>query len=205
MPSACQHPALKAFLSHSRVALSGPDRTPKPNSVSRSTSLAVQQDLGAQSSIVKSLYHQVTSSLDDIFLKPSMIDVMAEKLNRQAVDIFEAWDAGVTQIGHYGLELGSQVLSPYALRALRSPSLQNEAFESLAFPFPSTDSRAESAPQPAAQQPSAQPQAIVEETGFTTPITDFLVEVFGLKNGDWLRKQALVIVMQQLLGSTIER
>ena len=171
---------------------------------SRSASLNVTDDIVIGSpNLVKNLYHQVTSSLDDIFLKPSMIDVMAEKLSRQAVDMAEAWDAGVTQIGNYGLELGNSVSSPYALRALRTPAPDGHSGEKEAFPFPAVDGQPmDRAPE---YKPSAQPQAIVEETVFTTPITDFLVEIFGLKNGDWLRKQALVIVMQQLLGSTIER
>ena len=133
-----------------------------------------------------------------------MIDVMAEKLNRQAVDMAEAWEAGVTQIGSYGLELGSTVLTPYALRALRNLNaetlMQDQGDPS--YPFPRTASLGQSQE---GQSPSSQPQTMVEETGFTAPITEFLVEAFGLRNGDWLRKQALVIVMQQLLGSTIER
>jgi sorting nexin-25 len=193
---------LKVFLSQSRVNLSGTAGKPSAPSRSASTNVADDTVIGSPN-LVKNLYHQVTSSLDDIFLKPSMIDVMAEKLNRQAVDMAEAWDASVTQIGNYGLELGNSVLSPYALRALRTPASDTHSGEKEAFPFPAVGE------QPMGQspeyKPSAQPQAIVEETVFTTPITDFLVEIFGLKNGDWLRKQALVIVMQQLLGSTIER
>lgn len=171
---------------------------------SRSASNSVADDnLVGSPNLVKNLYHQVTTSLDDIFLKPSMIDLMAEKLNRQAVDMAEAWDASVTQIGNYGLELGNSVLSPYALRALRTPASEKHFGEKEAFPFPAVNEQ--SIGRSPELRPSAQPQAIVEETVFTTPITDFLVEIFGLKNGDWLRKQALVIVMQQLLGSTIER
>lgn len=159
----------------------------------------------ASPNLVQTLYNQVTSSLDDIFLKPSMIDVMADKLNRQAVDMAEAWDAGVAQIGNYGLELGNSVLSPYALRALRTPAQDVGPDEKDAFPFPSVQPHTSIQDQDLERHAPTQPQAIVEETSFTTPITDFMVEVFGLKNGDWLRKQALVIVIQQLLGSTIER
>ena len=203
IPSACGHPALKIFLSQTRLntlASRGPATPGKTVSSGQNT------DPGLTSpNLVHSLYNQVASSLDDIFLKPSMIDVMADKLNRQAVDMAEAWDAGLTQIGNYGLELGSSVLSPYALRALRTPAQDANQTEREAFPFPSIQPHTSVQGEEGGRPPPTQPQAIIEETSFTTPITDFMVEVFGLKNGDWLRKQALVIVIQQLLGSTIER
>jgi hypothetical protein len=204
IPAACGHPALKIFLSQSRLGLSG---AVKCQSTPTGTAGSVQgMDSGlASPNLVQTLYNQVTSSLDDIFLKPSMIDVMADKLNRQAVDMAEAWDAGVAQIGNYGLELGNSVLSPYALRALRTPAQDVGFHEKDAFPFPSVQPHTSVQDQDLDRHEPTQPQAIVEETSFTTPITDFMVEVFGLRNGDWLRKQALVIVIQQLLGSTIER
>lgn len=180
--------------------------TKKPATPARALTTGQSMDPALMSpNLVQSLYNQVTSSLDDIFLKPSMIDVMAEKLNRQAEDMAEAWDAGMAQIGNYGLELGSSVLSPYALRALRTPALSGTQEDKEAFPFPSIQPHTSVEGHDVSERPPTQPQAIIEETGFTTPITDFMVEVFGLKNGDWLRKQALVIVIQQLLGSTIER
>lgn len=205
IPSACRHPGLKTFLSHHRTHLSDvacSQSTIRSRSLKRSST--GEASMVASSGIIKSIYNQVTSSFDDILTKSSMIDVMAEKLNRQAVDMAEAWEAGVTQIGSYGLELGSTVLTPYALRALRNLNaetlMQDQGDPS--YPFPRTASLGQSQE---GQSPSSQPQTMVEETGFTAPITEFLVEAFGLRNGDWLRKQALVIVMQQLLGSTIER
>lgn len=152
------------------------------------------------------MYEQFTSSLDDIFLKPSMIEVVAERFNRQAIDMAEAWDTHVSQIGSYGLELGSAVLSPYALRALTSPSAPTATTgEGDSYPFPAAKAQSADSSGPSGLPvPSPHPK-VVEETTFTAPISDFLVEIFGLKDGDWLRKQAVVIVMQQLLGSTIER
>lgn len=41
---------------------------------------------------------------------------------------------------------------------------------------------------------------------FTEPLCDFLLELFQLKHkSDWLRRRAIVVVLQNLLGSTIER
>jgi hypothetical protein len=40
---------------------------------------------------------------------------------------------------------------------------------------------------------------------FTAPICDLFIEIFELKENNWLRRQAIVIILQQLLGGTIER
>lgn len=41
---------------------------------------------------------------------------------------------------------------------------------------------------------------------FTEPLCDFLLELFQLKHkSDWLRRRAIVVVLQNLLGGTIER
>jgi len=43
-------------------------------------------------------------------------------------------------------------------------------------------------------------------TYFTTPISDLLIEIFELKTKNkWLRRGAIVIVLQTMLGGTIER
>lgn len=43
-------------------------------------------------------------------------------------------------------------------------------------------------------------------TYFTAPICDFFVTVFELREkNNWLRRQAILIVLQQVLGGTIER
>lgn len=41
---------------------------------------------------------------------------------------------------------------------------------------------------------------------FTAPICDFFVTLFELKEkNNWLRRQAILIILQQVLGGTIER
>ena len=43
-------------------------------------------------------------------------------------------------------------------------------------------------------------------TSFTAPFCDLFVELFGLKAANnWLRRQAVLIILQQVLGGTIER
>lgn len=42
-------------------------------------------------------------------------------------------------------------------------------------------------------------------SGFSGPICDAFLELFDLKERDWLRRQAIVLLLQQVLGSTVER
>ena len=37
------------------------------------------------------------------------------------------------------------------------------------------------------------------------PLYELFVEVFQLKENNWLRRQAVIIILQQILGGTIER
>ncbi|KAG0241286.1 Intermediate filament protein [Mortierella sp. GBA43] len=51
-------------------------------------------------------------------------------------------------------------------------------------------------------------QDVVESEGvttFTEPLCDLFIELFELKKNNWLRRQAVVIMLQQVLGGTIER
>jgi sorting nexin-25 len=43
-------------------------------------------------------------------------------------------------------------------------------------------------------------------SSFTAPICDFILSVFELnEKKNWLRRQAVVVILQQVLGGTIER
>ncbi|KAF9954694.1 Intermediate filament protein [Mortierella alpina] len=60
------------------------------------------------------------------------------------------------------------------------------------------------------QQQQQQPRPSVVEpegvTTFTEPLCDLFIELFELKQkNNWLRRQAVVIILQQVLGGTIER
>ena len=52
---------------------------------------------------------------------------------------------------------------------------------------------------------AAKAEALGSDGSFTTPICDFVIELFDLKENNWLRRQAIVVILQQLLGGTIER
>ncbi|KAF9133860.1 Intermediate filament protein [Mortierella sp. 14UC] len=61
----------------------------------------------------------------------------------------------------------------------------------------------------AQQQQQQSRSAVVEAEGvtmFTEPLCDLFIELFELKEkNNWLRRQAVVIILQQVLGGTIER
>ncbi|KAG8768998.1 Intermediate filament protein [Ceratobasidium sp. 428] len=129
----------------------------------------------AQGSIVRTVYRSVADSIDDMFFGPSMLDVTLQRLSRQAAEI-----AGMT---------GSSIQDEDAIaRALGSKAARPE--ETLA-----------------KLQGDLKP--LDGETGassFSAPICDLLLAVFELdRKNNWLRRQAVVTILQQLLGSTIER
>ncbi|KAG8733699.1 Intermediate filament protein [Ceratobasidium sp. 414] len=125
--------------------------------------------------IVRTVYRSVADSIDDMFFGPSMLDVTLQRLSRQAAEI-----AGMS---------GSSIQDEDAIaRALRLKAARPE--ETLA-----------------KLQGDLKP--LDGETGassFSAPICDLLLAVFELDRKDnWLRRQAVVTILQQLLGSTIER
>ncbi|KAG9125011.1 Intermediate filament protein [Ceratobasidium sp. 392] len=129
----------------------------------------------AQGSIVRTVYRSVADSIDDMFFGPSMLDVTLQQLSRQAAEI-----AGMS---------GSSIQDEDAIaRALRLKTARPE--ETLA-----------------KLQGDLKP--LDGETGassFSAPICDLLLAVFELDRKDnWLRRQAVVTILQQLLGSTVER
>lgn len=135
----------------------------------------------APHNIVKSLYRTMATSLDDAHLGPSMLDLMYNSLNRQLADV--AGGIG----GFVGLGLGNEEMS----------GLIPAAFKNGNGSLPATSV-------------SSTGISENEETAvssFTAPICDLFVEMFDLKENknNWLRKQAIVVILQQFLGSTIER
>ena len=126
--------------------------------------------------IVRTMYKSVTESIDDMFFGPSMLDVMIQRLTRQAADF-----AGIAGSGATDEDLIAQ--------ALKS---SGGGTEDAILPQLPGDLR-----------------PIEGESGMSTfsgPICDLILAVFELdKKNNWLRRQAIVIILQQVLGGTIER
>jgi len=119
----------------------------------------------------------MATSLDDAMLGPSMLDIMYTSLSRQLSDV-----TGLVGVG--GEDLMDML--PQALTSGWAKESTKVANSTLPV------------------------QGSGDETAvsiFTAPICDLFVELFDLKENknNWLRRQAIVVILQQLLGSTIER
>lgn len=113
---------------------------------------------------MRTMYRSVAGSLDDMIFGPSMLDVMLQRLVRQA-----AARAGIVGAGAGDESLVARSLAPEALVG------ESEGGETAA-------------------------------SAFSSPICDLVLAVFELnKENNWLRRQAVVVILQQVLGGTIER
>jgi sorting nexin-25 len=119
----------------------------------------------------------MATSLDDAMFGPSMLDLMYTSLSRQISDV----------TGLVGM--GSDDLVNLLPQALKSGWLKDADV-----PNPPTHTLPESSEEIAASI-------------FTAPICDLCIELFDLKENknNWLRRQAILVIIQQFLGNTIER
>ena len=126
--------------------------------------------------LVRNVYRSVAESIDDMFSGPPMLDVMIQRLTRQAAEF-----AGIVGSGVNDEELVAQ-----ALVASEKAGTED-----------------------ALMQLSGDLKPLEGETStstFSAPICDLILAVFELdKKNNWLRRQAIVIILQQVLGGTIER
>ena len=144
--------------------------------------------------LVKTLYRTWTTSVDEA-LPTSVLDMTYSTLSKQ---LNEA-RSSLTGLAADELKgASSALLAQSSLGALASPWLRNAA--ALTASLQSSTSAA----LPAARL-LTQTDKLQEETSFTAPICDLFIEVFDLKENNWLRRQAIVVILQQFLGSTIER
>ena len=122
--------------------------------------------------LVRHVYHTVAGSIDDMFFGPSMLDVMIQRLTRQAAEFA-------------GISVADEDVVSQAFRASGKTSPDDTLF-----------------------QFSGDLKPLEGETSsstFSSPICDLILAVFELNKNNWLRRQAIIIIMQQVLGSTVER
>jgi sorting nexin-25 len=126
--------------------------------------------------LVRTVYRSVADSIDDMFFGPSMLDVMIHRLTRQAAEF-----AGIVGSG-----INDEDLVAQALRA-----------------------SGRTASEDALMQLTGDLKPLEGETStstFSAPICDLVLAIFELdKKNNWLRRQAIVIILQQVMGGTIER
>ena len=166
IPAACESEELQAFLSRN-----SPFIVPEPEATSSKSAPAFPgKDL------VRTMYHSVAESIDDMFFGPSMLDVMIQRLTRQAAEL-----AGIVGSATTDEDIVAQALKASGKTASEDTLLQI-----------SGDLR------PLDGETSS--------STFSAPICDLLLAIFELKKkNNWLRRQAIVIILQQVLGSTVER
>ncbi|KAK2461433.1 hypothetical protein APHAL10511_005896 [Amanita phalloides] len=123
--------------------------------------------------LVRTVYRSVAESIDDMFFGPSMLDVMIQRLTRQAAEF-----AGI---------VGSRVNDEdYVAQALNAAGKIGSLLQ---FPGDLKPLEGETS-----------------TSTFSEPICDLILAVFELdKKNNWLRRQAIVIILQQVFGETIER
>lgn len=125
---------------------------------------------------MRSMYKSVTDSIDDMFFGPSMLDVMIQRLTRQTAEF----------VGIVGSGVNDEDLVAQALKAAGRTSSE------------ATLMRLSGDLKPLDGETST--------STFSAPICDLLLAVFELdEKKNWLRRQAIVIILQQVFGETIER
>jgi sorting nexin-25 len=126
-------------------------------------------------SIVRNVYRSVADSIDDMVFGPTMLDVMIQRLTRQVAEF-----AGIV-----GSAVNDEKLVAQALNA--SGKLPSEADLMLSADLKPLDGESST-------------------STFSAPICDLILAIFELnEENSWLRRQAIVIILQQVLGGTIER
>ncbi|KAF8634964.1 hypothetical protein AX15_000689 [Amanita polypyramis BW_CC] len=123
--------------------------------------------------LVRTVYRSVAESIDDMFFGPSMLDVMIQRLTRQAAEF-----AGIA-----GTRVNDE---DYVAQTLNAAGKIGSLL-----------------------QLSGDLKPLDGETStstFSAPICDLILAIFELdRNNNWLRRQAIVIILQQVFGETIER
>lgn len=166
IPVVCESNDLRAFLSRDSPFIASEVQEDVPKGT---TSFSGKN-------LVRSVYRSVAESIDDMFFGPSMLDVMIQRLTRQAAEF-----AGIV-----GSAVHDEDLVAQALKAFGKFTSEDT------FMHMSSDLR------PLEGETST--------STFSAPICDLVLAIFELnKKDNWLRRQAIVIILQQVLGGTIER
>jgi sorting nexin-25 len=126
--------------------------------------------------LVRTVYRSVAQSVDDMLFGPSMLDIMILRLTHHAAEF----------VGIVGSAVNDEDLVAQALKASGKSTSEDTLL-----------------------QLSGDLKPLEGETStsiFSAPICDLVLAIFELnKQNNWLRRQAIVIILQQVLGGTIER
>lgn len=175
IPGALANRDVRAFLSRQDISLVQPS--------TNSAIALLGSEIFPGQGVIRNLFRTVTSGMDDMFGGPSMLDAIILRLSQQAADF-----AGSLTPSVQSEDLISSILGGLTGVSPGREGTDKDEVDLLSIPS------------------DMQPVEGEGLTSFTSPIANFLVEVFDLKEkGSWLRRQAVVIILQQVLGGTIER
>lgn len=142
---------------------------------------------------MKHIYKTVAEGIDDLVVAPSMLDLIIQRMGDQVMYLFQenhpdmAASSSSTQ-----QQQGEPDKDVAAAAAAMVADLEDE---------PTTTAAGS-----AITAHSSSSVASEGITKFTEPLCDLFIEMFELKEkNNWLRRQAVVIILQQILGGTIER
>ena len=130
---------------------------------------------------MKHIYKAVADGIDDIFTGPSMLDVITQRLGEQVTKFSEEGDVDL------GAEPESVSDSMTAAVVAAAQAVHTSAY-------------------PGVVLEGTKPVEHDRAARFTEPLCDLFIEVFELKEkNNWLRRQAVQIILEQIFGGAIER
>ncbi|OZJ02267.1 hypothetical protein BZG36_04700 [Bifiguratus adelaidae] len=143
-------------------------------------------------SFMKHIYKAVAEGIDDLAAGESMLDIITQRLGQQvlqfAVDDDIAFPQGESVSGRISASESVASAVAAAAASLNLGLNPNDPFSGLG------------------ENDGFKPLPNEALTPFTEPLCDLFIEIFELKErNNWLRRQAVVIILQQILGGTIER
>ena len=92
IPAVCESEELRLFLSRESPFMAAPPADVK----SGATQAASGSGRFPGRNLMRTMYHSVAESIDDMFFGPSMLDVMIQRLTRQAAEYVGIVGPGVT-------------------------------------------------------------------------------------------------------------
>ncbi|KAL7333668.1 tRNA (guanine-N(7)-)-methyltransferase (tRNA(m7G46)-methyltransferase) [Mucor circinelloides] len=134
-----------------------------------------QQKKISNKGFMQHIYKTVAAGLDDMLVGPSMLDLITQRLGEQVMEL----DQNNTSPPASSSSSRSKIADYTDINTVHVTESSTELPDSL---------KAEGI------------------TRFTEPLCDLFIEMFELKDKtNWLRRQAVVIILQQILEGTIER
>lgn len=215
-PDICQSEALRIFLSQQNIYVPGPSSSSSSSSLSEGVSPAfgilpfippsssssasstttsppsarhyLHRSLGNVSDdptldkktkgFMRHIYNTVAAGIDDMFVTPSMLDLITQRLGEQVM----GFSTDSTDPATYRKQT-TTAIDDYLASDLMEDTASTPT-------TPNTDLKVD----------------VEVMTRFTEPLCGLFIEMFELKEkNNWLRRQAVMIILQQILGGAIER